>query len=264
MTGLEYQVAIVTGAGSRAAGIGIGRAISLVLARAGARVVLVDNNPDWVGVTADMMAREGLGSLTITCDVTSARACQDVVDQAEAHFGRVDILVNNVGIVGPPGTVVDVDLDLWDEAMTVNVKSMVMMSRAAVPAMLRAGGGSIINISSVSGFRGGHPNVFYPTSKGAVIQLTRAMAVHHGRDGIRVNCVAPGMVYTPLVEQRGMTEDLRVARREANLLGTEGDAWDVAEAVRYLAGDGAKWITGVVLPVDGGTSPGDLRKPSPR
>jgi len=140
---------------------------------------------------------------------------------------------------------------------------MMLMAKYAIPEMRKAGGGSIINIASVAGLAGGHPSLLYPTSKGAIVNLTRAMATHHGGEGIRVNCVAPGMVYTPMVYSRGMSPEIREARRERSLLKTEGTGWDVGNAVLYLAGDEARWVTGIVLPVDAGATAGIGRLPTP-
>jgi len=179
-------------------------------------------------------------------------------------WSRLDVLVNNVGVTGPAGTAVEVDFEAWDAGMAVNVRSMMLMSKFAIPEMIKAGSGAIINMASVAGLRGGHPSLLYPTSKGAVVSLTRAMAAHHGREGIRVNCVAPGTVYTPMVASRGMSEEMRKARMEVTLLGTEGTGWDIGHAVLFLASDEARWITGVVLPVDGGAMAGTARSPVPR
>jgi NAD(P)-dependent dehydrogenase (short-subunit alcohol dehydrogenase family) len=172
-------------------------------------------------------------------------------------FGRVDVLMNNVGVLGARGTAVDVDADEWDRGMVVNVKSMVLMAKESIPRMVEAGGGSIVNVSSLFGLVGGHPDLLYPTTKGAVVQLTRSMAVHHGPDGIRVNCLAPGFVYTPMVAGV-LTEEAREQRRLDSLLQTEGTAWDVAQAAVFLASDEARWITGAVVPVDAGISAGRL------
>lgn len=134
-----------------------------------------------------------------------------------------------VGVGGVVGDATKLDLPGWDRDFRINVTSMVLMSRYAIPEMRRAGRGAIVNMSSVSGMMGGNPSLLYATTKGAIIQMTRAMAVHHGKEGIRVNCVAPGMVYTPMVRTRGggMSGEMRQARIEQNLLGTEGTAWDV-------------------------------------
>jgi NAD(P)-dependent dehydrogenase (short-subunit alcohol dehydrogenase family) len=134
---------------------------------------------------------------------------------------------------------------------------MMLMAKYAIPAMRRQGAGTIINIASVAGLLGGTPNLLYPTAKGAVVNMTRAMAAHHGLEGIRVNCVAPGMVYTPMVAGR-MTPEVREERRQRSLLQTEGSGWDVGQAVAYLASDEARWVTGVILPVDAGATAGRI------
>ncbi len=249
---LKNRVAIVTGAGSRADGIGNGRAASILLARNGERVVLVDRNEDWAARTRDMIEAEGGEAVVVVADVTKPEDCERIVRSGVARWGRMDILVNNVGIGGPKGTAVEVDLDDWNQGLLVNVTSMMLMSKYAIPEMINAGGGSIINISSVAGLRGGIANLLYPTSKGAVVNMTRAMAHHHGRDKIRVNCICPGMVYTPMVFAAGMSEEVREARRMRSVLQTEGSGWDVGGGVLYLASDDARWVTGVVLPIDAG------------
>jgi NAD(P)-dependent dehydrogenase (short-subunit alcohol dehydrogenase family) len=169
----------------------------------------------------------------------------------------VDILVNNVGVGGPEGTAVEVDIESWDKAMRINVASMMLMAKYAIPEMVKAGAGAIVNIASVAGLRGGTASLLYPTSKGAVVNMTRAMASQHGPQGIRVNCVAPGMVYTPMVAGR-MTPEMREVRRKRSLLQTEGTGWDVGHAVAFLASDQARWVTGVVLPVDAGATAGQV------
>lgn len=248
------KVAIVTGAGSRAEGIGNGRAASVLLARNGAKVALVDENPEWVARTRAMIEEEGGTCQVIAGDVTVAADCARIVAETVRVWGRLDVLVNNVGIGGPPGSAVDVDLEAWDRALRVNVTSMMLMARFAIPEMARNHSGAIINIASYAGLFGGHPHLLYPTSKGAVVNMTRAMAAHHAAQGIRVNAVAPGMVYTPMVYAGGMSETAREARRNRSLLKTEGSGWDVGNAVLYLASEDARWVTGIVLPVDAGAS----------
>ena len=189
---LADKVAIVTGAGSRADGIGNGRATAILLARNGAKVTLVDQEAAWVDRTRAMIAEEGHDSLVVLADVTKSADCARIVDQTVERFGHLDTLVNNVGISGPPGTAVEVDEDAWDRAMRVNVTSMMLMAKHAIPQMVRAGGGAIVNIASYAGLFGGHPALLYPTTKGAVVNLTRAMAAHHAEQGIRVNAIAPG------------------------------------------------------------------------
>jgi NAD(P)-dependent dehydrogenase (short-subunit alcohol dehydrogenase family) len=249
---LDGKVAIVTGAGSRGDGIGNGRAASVLLAREGARVTLVDRDRDWAARTLEMIEGDGGEAQVVIADVTELDGCRGIVEATVGRWGRVDILVNNVGITGPDGTALEVDLDQWDLGLRANVTSMMLMAKFAIPEMLKRGGGSIINLSSVAGLTGGHPKLLYPTSKAAVIGLTQAMAAHHGAQGIRVNAVAPGMVYTPMVATRGMTEEMREKRRLRSLLQTEGTGWDIGAAIVYLASDEARWVTGIVLPVDAG------------
>lgn len=196
---LTGKVAIVTGAGCAGDGIGNGRAISILLASDGCNVVCVDLNQEWASRTVEMVDSEpGRGkALVVQADVTSEAECRRVVETAITTFGRLDILVNNVGIGGAPGTVVEVDMVAWAKGLEVNVSSMVLMAKFAVPAMCRNEGseirGSIVNMGSVAGLKGGTPHLLYPTSKGAVVNMTRAMAAHHAEDGIRVNCVCPGV-----------------------------------------------------------------------
>lgn len=256
---LYGKVAIVTGAGSRAEGIGNGRAASLLLAAEGARVLLLDANPAWAERTREMIAAEGGEARVFKADATKPEDCQAAVAAAKVAWGRVDILVNNVGIGGAKGNAVEVDLDEWNRGLLINVTSMMLMAKHAIPAMIAGGaGGAIVNIASVAGLRGGNPNLMYPTSKGAVVQMTRAMAVHHAKDRIRVNCVCPGMVYTPMMYADGMTEAMREARRNRSLLKTEGSGWDTGAAVLWLASGHARWVTGVVLPVDAGATAATL------
>jgi NAD(P)-dependent dehydrogenase (short-subunit alcohol dehydrogenase family) len=261
---IDGQVAIVTGAGSRVrGGIGNGRAAAVLLARAGARVMLVDTVGEWAEETAEMVRAEGGTAACSVADVTVPSACEQIAESALDLWGRIDVLVNNVGVSGAPGDVVEVDPLAWQETLQINVTSMMLMSKYCVPAMRRRGAGAIVNIASVAGLVGGHPSIAYPTSKGAVVNMTRAMAVHHGPEGIRVNTVAPGMVYTPMVYSRDMSPEMRDTRRLRSLLQTEGTGWDVGEAVLFLAGPRARWITGVVLPVDAGATAGTGKLPVP-
>lgn len=255
---LNGRVAIVTGAGSRADGIGNGRASAVLLARDGAKVVLVDSVEGWVEKTREMIEAEGGQVIVHIGDVSRDEGCADIVRHAVDEWGRVDILVNNVGVGGPIGTAVDLHLVAWDEALRINVTSMMLMARYSIPEMRKLHRGAIVNMASVAGLIGGHPSLLYPTSKGAVVNMTRAMAAQHGPEGIRVNCVAPGMVYTPMVYARGMSGDVRESRRKRSLLQTEGSGWDVGNAVRFLASDEAGWITGAVLPVDAGATAGRI------
>ncbi|GJN79844.1 hypothetical protein PLIIFM63780_003365 [Purpureocillium lilacinum] len=269
---LVGKVAMVTGAGTQGEGIGNGRAIAILLAEDGAAVVCVDRDGALAERTAEMIRSEGGHgrALAFAADVTRDAECQAAVEAALRTFGRVDILVNNVGVLGARGTATETDAGAWARGLEVNVTSMALMAKHAIPAMLRndpggdegAGGGirgSVVNVGSVAGLRGGTPSLLYPTSKGAVVNMTRAMAAHHGAQGVRVNCVCPGMLYTPMMHSPGegaapMSAETREARRRRSLLGTEGSAWDAAAAVRFLAGGEARWITGTVLTVDAGAT----------
>jgi NAD(P)-dependent dehydrogenase (short-subunit alcohol dehydrogenase family) len=250
--GLTGKVAVVTGGGAAGDGIGNGRAAAILLARAGARVVVVDRDKALAQRTVAMIEEGGGTGVAVEADVTQAAGCAAVVQTALDGFGRLDLLDNNVGI-GSRGTVVDETEESWRRVMQVNVDSMFLMSKHAIPAMRRVGGGAIVNVSSISALRPRGLTV-YSVSKGAVIALTRAMAVDHGREGIRVNCVAPGPVYTPMVYGRGMSANARDRRRQASALGIEGTGWDIGHAVRFLLSGHARYITGHTLVVDGGTT----------
>ncbi len=253
-TRLDGRVAIVTGGGSRADGIGNGRATAILLARRGARVLVLDTDAPAAQATVDHIAREGGLAKAMSADVSLEPDCRAAIEHATGLWGRLDILVNNVGVGGPPGDATTLDPAAWDQGMRINVTSMMFMARHAVPEMARTGRGAIVNLASVAGLLGSATGLLYQASKGAVVNMTRAMATQHAAQGIRVNCVAPGMVYTPMVYARGMSDELRQSRRNRSLLKTEGTGWDVAEAVVFLASDAARWITGVVLPVDAGTT----------
>lgn len=268
---LDGRVAIVTGAGAAADGIGNGRAAALLLAESGAAVLAVDRDLAAAERTVAMITAEGGEATSVEADVTEPDQCEAMVAAAVDGFGRLDILVNNVGI-GSRGSVVDEDLDRWERVMRVNVTSMMLSSRFAIPAMVDSGShldetegrpegrGAIVNISSISALRPRGLSA-YSTSKGAVIAMTRAMAADHGREGIRVNCVAPGPVRTPMVGGDDMDPELADLRRRAGVLGIEGSGWDVGSAVRFLASDLARYISGQVLTVDGGVT---IRAPGRR
>ena len=246
------RTAVVTGGGARGDGIGNGRAAAILLARAGAEVVVVDRDEEAGRGTVEMIDNEGGAAWLFVGDVTSEEDCADLAAFARDRSALPTVLINNVGI-GAPGTVLDTAPDLWDRVMKVNVASMYLVSRALIPAMTEAGGGSIVNISSISAIRpkGLTP---YSTSKGAVISLTRAMAVDHAGDGIRVNAVLPGPVWTPMVQRPTMTPEIRERRKNASALRIEGTGWDIGRAVVFLASEHARYITGQALVVDGGVT----------
>jgi NAD(P)-dependent dehydrogenase (short-subunit alcohol dehydrogenase family) len=246
---LDGKVAIVTGAGSSSEGIGNGKATAILFAREGAKVLLVDMFEDRVAETETLITNEGGECSTVIADVTSADDCERMVATAVERYGRLDILDNNVGI-SIRADVTEVTEEQWDHIMNVNVKSIMLASKYAVPVMKRGGGGAIINISSMAGLRA-NSSTPYTTSKAAVIGITKSLAGDHGRDGIRANCIAPGLIYGPMVAPR-MDERLRGDRMQAAPLGTEGTGWDVGYAALFLASDEARWITGVTLPVDAG------------
>jgi len=259
--GLAGKVAIVTGGGAPDDGIGNGRAAALLLARSGAKIMVVDILGEAAEQTVAMITAEGGTAASFVGDVADDSQCKALVQATLREFGRLDLLDNNVGI-GGRGTVVDTPVDLWRRVMQVNVDSMFYVSRHAIPVMIEtAGGGAIVNVSSISALR---PRglTAYSTSKGAVIALTRAMAVDHGPQQIRVNCVAPGPIYTPRMYTGQMTPAGREARRKASVLGLEGLGWDIGHAVRFLLSAQARYITGQTLVVDGGaTLVGPARAP---
>ena len=251
--GLKNKVAIVAGGGSTDEEIGNGRAASILLAEAGAKVLVVDKNEDLAKKTVEMIKKRGGIGLGVGGNLTKFKECKKVVDFAVKTWGRLDILDNNIGIDSRL-SVVDETEEYWDSVMDVNLKPIFLMSKYAIPEMIKSGeGGSIVNISSISATRPKGYTV-YSASKGGVISLSKAMAVDHGKNGIRVNCILPGPVYTPMVFSKGMSNELRKIRKDASLLEIEGDAWDIGKAVVYLSSKWAKYITGQNLVVDGGIS----------
>ena len=251
--GFAGKVAVIAGGGAAGDGIGNGRAAAILLARAGARVAVVDRVLALAQRTVGMIEGEGGAAIAIEADLTDESQCRMMVEQTVDRLGRLDFLDNNVGI-GSNRNVIDEDAGHWRRVMQVNVESMFLTAKYAIPAMQKTGGGgAIVNVSSISALR---PRglTAYSTSKGAVIALTRAMAVDHGKDGIRVNCVAPGAVFTPMVYTTGMSPAARERRRKASLLGVEGTGWDIGNAVRFLLSARAGFITGHTLVVDGGTT----------
>jgi NAD(P)-dependent dehydrogenase (short-subunit alcohol dehydrogenase family) len=249
---LEEKVAIVTGAGSSGPGVGTGKATSILFAREGAKVLLVDRVAQHATDTLTAIRGEGGEATVFEADITKAEACQAMVEAAIEGYGGLHILMNNVGIVAT-GTVVDVKEEDWDRVLEVNLKGMMLSSKYAIPKMM-ASGAALSSTSLLS-----MPYALAPSQPPSLHGLQRwsdfdddtFMAVQHGRDNIRVNCIAPGFLYTPIVAPL-ITEEMRELRRQAAPLGTQGTAWDVAWAAVFLASDEARWITGIVLPVDAG------------
>jgi NAD(P)-dependent dehydrogenase (short-subunit alcohol dehydrogenase family) len=252
---VEGKVAIVTGAGSTPGpGIGTGKATAVVLAREGASVLLVDLHPERAEQTRQMIEEEGGKAVVCAADVTQAADCEAMVRAAVDAFGTVDILVNNIGLAAL-GTVVDTTEEAWDRALNVNLRTAFLASKYAVPVMAAKGGGAVVNVASISALRG-DGTLAYSAAKGGLIAMTVDMAYSHGRQGIRVNAVAPGHITTPMVlsvsAPGARAEFMNAMRSEAGLLGTPGTGWDVAWAVTFLASDEARWITGATLPVESG------------
>jgi len=218
-------------------------------------VLLVDRDPEAAQVTLEVIEGAGGVASIFEADVAKIGDCEALVDAAVERYGGVDILFNNVAIISL-GSVVDADEEEWDRIMQVNVKSIMLTSKFAVPCMTSSGGGSIINVSSVEAFRGGaNQLIAYSVSKGAIVTLTTSMAVQHGRENVRVNGIVPGYLYTPLISgfmSEKEREEIRDRRRNSAPLGVEGNAWDIAWAAAFLASEEARWITGVMLPVDAG------------
>ena len=250
---LRGKVAVVSGAGTfGGGGIGNGAAAAILFARNGAKVVLVDAVQEWAEATKALVEEEGGEAITATADVTNPEECQRAIEAAVERFGGLHILHNNVGGGGGSGSVVDATDETWQRSISINLMSMINMSRYAIPHMISSGGGSIINVSSVTALRpkAGRSSAPYTVNKSAVVGLTRAMALDHAIDSIRVNCIMPGLIWTPRVAQG--SADAREMRQTSTPLPVEGESWDIGWAAVFLASDEAKFVTGVVLPVDGG------------
>ena len=251
MGALDGKIAIITGAAT-----GIGRASALLFAQAGARLVITDLREDELARTVDAVQGAGAEVVAVTADLARPEACATVVEAAVAKWRRLDVLFNNAGVgtmvVG--GTVETIDIDRWDFAQDVNVRAMYLVSRAAVPVMRAVGGGSIVNTSSVSAFRGsvGRPSHAYAASKGAVLALTHAMAASYGKDRIRVNAICPGTIRTRLTADFIARAEREAAEGRGIPLGRVGEPEDIARCALFLASDAASWISGTEIVVDGG------------
>jgi NAD(P)-dependent dehydrogenase (short-subunit alcohol dehydrogenase family) len=246
---LDGKVAIVTGGAS-----GIGRATALLLAREGAAVAIGDVNQSAGQPVADEIVHAGGRALFETADVTSSADCRRLVVRTVLEFGRIDVLFNNAGIIRR-ATVMDLREEDWDRVMAVNVKSIYLLSREVIPHMEKQGAGSIINTSSGWGLAGGAKAAVYCASKGAVVLLTKAMAIDHG-PRIRVNCICPGDTDTRMLRaeaaQLGEEADHFLADSAKRPLGRVGSPEEIAQAVLYLASDASSFVTGTTLVVDGG------------
>ncbi len=249
---LEGKVVLITGAASRGEGIGTGKAMSLLAAREGARVLLVNRNAERAEELQQEIAEEGGEAAVFAGDVTKAADADAMVQAAEREFGRLDVLCNNVG-GGRRANAAEVSDEDWQHVLDLNLTSAMLCTRAAIPAMRRAGGGSIVTISSIVGARGlisNQGSVAYAAAKAGLHGFTRSVAADFAGDGIRCNCIVVGSVHTPMVANQG--EASRQRRVEMVPLRTEGTGWDIGWGFVYLASDEARWITGILLPIDGG------------
>ncbi len=251
MLRLKDKVAIVSGAGSIRPGMGNGKATAILFAREGAKVIAVDKNLKAAEETVKLIAGEGGEARAMQADVTVEAEAKKVIDATVAAYGKLDILFNNVGI-GLGGSGLKVTEEEWDAVMDTNLKSMLFMCKYAVPEMRKVGGGAIVNNASMAAFYG-HRIYAYATSKAGVTALTRSMAVGLAKYNVRVNCVAPGFIATPMVQpimgekrERGIEERVPMRRH--------GKAEEIAHAVLFLASDEASYITGQTICVDGGMS----------
>lgn len=258
---LAGKVAIVVGAGQTPGDtIGNGRATAIVFAREGARVIVVDRDPDSARETAERISDEGGVARALEADATRESDCVRMVEDVLAQEERIDVLHNNVGIGGADASPSRIDEAAWDEILGVNLKSVVMPCKAVLPAMRAQGGGAIVNVSSIAAVCS-TPTVAYKTSKAGVNAYTQALALGNAKHGIRANVIMPGLMDTPMAIEgisraSGIDKPTLIERRNAQvpLRGGMGTAWDVAFAALFLASDEARFVTGVALPVDGGQS----------
>jgi NAD(P)-dependent dehydrogenase (short-subunit alcohol dehydrogenase family) len=246
-TRLNGKTAIVTGAGSVGDMPGVGATIAGRFAAEGATVGLLDLSEERAENTRRTIVAAGGKAEILIADIRQTDQCRSAVEDFAARCGGLDILVNNAAVVGGPSLETE-DAEAWRALFDVNLIGGMNMSQVAVPHLTRRGAGAIINIASIAGLRGFYGPA-YSASKGGIISLTRTLAYLYGRKGIRVNCIAPGHLVSPQGAPDEATQDLL---RRSNMLGTHGSAMDVAFAAVFLASDEARWITGIVLPVDGG------------
>jgi NAD(P)-dependent dehydrogenase (short-subunit alcohol dehydrogenase family) len=247
---LEGRTAIITGGAS-----GIGLAAARLLAQEGAAIVIADINAGQGNLAEQEINSSGGRAVFVQCNVTLSADCQRTVQTTLEKFGHLDILFNNAGVIRR-ADVIGTTEEEWDRVMDVNVKSIFLMSKYAIPEMVKQGGGAIVNNASGWGIRGGRNAVSYCASKGAVVNMTRAMAIDHGSLNIRVNCICPGDTDTPMLRnearQLGQVEELFLAEAKERPLNRYAQPIEIAQSVLYLVSDAASYVTGAVLAVDGG------------
>lgn len=262
MLKLDGKVAFVSGAGSVGEGWGNGKATAVLLARQGAKIYGTDIRDEAVGETRGIIRQEGGTCETSACDMTSAADVQARVEDCFAKFGRIDILVNNVG-GSAPGNAMTMSEEVWDAQMAHNLKTMFLATKYVLPVMERQGSGAIVNLASIAALRmsADRPHVAYSTAKFGILAFTKSTAMSFAKKGIRCNTVVPGLMHTPLVEHRLVKQlspgdaQALIAKRHASVpMGRMGDAWDVAHAILFLVSDEARYITGTEIIVDGGMS----------
>ncbi len=256
---LEGKVAIITGAGSVGPGWGNGRATAVRFAEEGAKIFAVDREAERLRETVERVTKAGGAIATHLCDVTRAEDVARMVEACLKTYGRIDVLINNVGGSAAGGPV-EMSEEVWDAQVDFNLTSVFLACKHVIPVMEKQGGGAIVNIASTSGLRfTGNAQVGYAATKAGVIQLSRVVAVQYASKGIRVNTVVPGQLHTPMVEARlarqragGDVTELLKQRRKRIPLAIEGDGRDTANAALFLASDEARFVTGTEIVVDGG------------
>lgn len=255
---LQGKVAVIVGAGQQPGEtVGNGRAVAERYAEEGATLLLVDINEAWADDTLQAVQRHAQPASVLVADITREDDCKRIADTCVQRYGRIDVLHNNVGRSGGDRKTTELDAAVWDSIMDMNLKGMFMTCKHVLPHMIAQQAGSIINISSTSSLAA-RPTITYKTSKGAVNTMTQHIAMENAEHGVRCNAILPGLIDTPMAierraRERGVAREVVRAEREALVpMRRMGTAWDVANTAVFLASDEARYITGVLLPVDGG------------